>query len=60
VFVGVGGHVEPGASSYAGWLLLRVRAIEDFRRMWKDVRVAEVCFAVVGGELRETQNQNAD
>jgi hypothetical protein len=40
-------------------MLLRVRAIADQRGLRENVRIAEIRFSLVGGQLRETQNQGS-
>ena len=38
-------------------LLLRLRDVEDLGRLRKDVRIAEIRFAVVGGDVREAADE---
>jgi hypothetical protein len=33
-------------------------ACENFRRLWQNVRFAEICFALVGGYVRKAQRQD--
>jgi len=32
-------------------MLLRLRAIQNLRWLWEDVRVAQVCYTLVGRKL---------
>ncbi len=55
----VGRYFRSREGSETRWLLLWMRALEDRRRMQQDVRVAEVCVAMVGGELREAADKTS-
>ena len=41
-------------------MLLRLHAIEDNGRLRKDVRIAQICFALVGRNLRKTTYYDTD
>jgi hypothetical protein len=47
-----GGYLARASSRHAG-MLLRLRGIGRARRLREDVRVEEVCCAVVGHQLRQ-------
>ncbi len=40
-------------------LLLRLCDVQDIGRLLEDVRIAEICIAVVGGDLREAQGESS-
>jgi len=47
-----------GASGNETWrLLLWLRDVQDIGGLLEDVRIAEICFAVVGGNLREAPSE---
>lgn len=50
----MGRHAGTSAARLAGRMLLRLRAVEDLRRLRKNVRTAEIQIALVGGYLRKT------
>ena len=59
MFLGVGRYFRPREGSAARSLLLRLRAFKDCRGLQQDVRAAEICFAVVGGDVRETPDETS-
>jgi hypothetical protein len=40
------------------WLLLWLCDVQDHGRLLKDVRVAEICFTVVGGNVRQAADES--
>ena len=48
-YLRLGGYVGEPAAQTDGWMLLRVRTVENQSRLQQNVRIAEICFAVVGG-----------
>jgi hypothetical protein len=53
----VGRYFRTREGSEARGLLLRLCSLKDLRGLQQNVRVAEVCFAVVGGDVREAPSE---
>ena len=41
------------------WLLLRLWDVQDHGGLLEDVRAAEICFAVVGGNVRQAAAESS-
>lgn len=41
------------------WLLLWLRDVKDLRGLLENVRIAQICLAVVGGNLREAPGESS-
>jgi hypothetical protein len=55
-----GGHPRADAIEFVRRLLLPLRGFPNARRLYEDVRDAEVCITVVGDDVRETSAEGAN
>lgn len=58
-YLRMGGHFWKPTASTSWRLLLWLRPIEDRGRLHQDVRAPQVCFAVVGCQLRQASRKRA-
>ena len=57
--IGLGRHFRARKGNETRRLLLWLRNVKDLGGLREDVRVAEICFAVVGGNLRKAADESS-
>jgi len=55
----LGRHFRSRQGNETWWLLLWLRDVQDLGGLLENVRIAEICFAVVGGYVREAASESS-